>query len=83
MAVAGFVAIAAGMARWVLEGAGAGSLPILIGMVACCGLSLPIAVRVLPAAIRPVALFTRLEQSAEPLPALLRSPLSWALRPRG
>jgi PST family polysaccharide transporter len=81
--VAAFVALVALTVRWALEATGSGSLTILLGVAASCALALPVGIRLLPARIRPVALFDRLEHSARPLPARLRWPLIWAMRPGG
>ncbi len=69
------------VARLALEQRGLGSGAVLPGIVAACALALPIAVYLLPDAIRPTDLFTRLATIFERLPRPVRLAVGQVLRP--
>jgi O-antigen/teichoic acid export membrane protein len=78
--VAMFVGGVALLVRYTLEARHAGSVTILIAIIAACAPAAIVGVYLLPRRVRPSALFERLEQSAATLPTLLRRPVTWAIR---
>lgn len=76
-AVVGAVALGV---RWTLEGAGAGHLVIFAAIVAACSVTLPSAVYLLPASIRPDRLFDRIEEVSRRWPGPMRTWIGRFLR---
>ncbi len=82
MSLAVLVGLVALGVRSGLEKAGAQHLMIFLGIAVACAVAVPFGVYLIPGTVRPRRLFWRLAKSAAPLPALVRTPLMWALRPR-
>ena len=74
------VGLVAFVARWLMEWAGAGSLPTLIAITIACGVALPIGLHTLPGRLRPTDLLARLGGSLPQLPAPVQRSLAWMLR---
>jgi hypothetical protein len=81
--VAGLVAASALVTRLLLERTLGSSTLILLGIVAACGLTVPVAVYLLPHRVRPTDLFRRLDEVVERLPRGVRPSIRRVLRVPG